>query len=67
MDIRNIVLTIDWDMFHDELEKAMFTTSDKADEVKKIIKKMKELCVAHEIDPNKFVNVHLNVKAHEFD
>ena len=65
MDIRNIALTIDTDSFYEELEKAMFTTADKADEVKKIIHEMKELCVDCEIDPNKFINVHFRVKAHE--
>ena len=65
MDIRNIALTIDTDSFYEELEKAMFTTADKADEVKKIIQQMQELGVEFEIDPNKFINVHFRVKAHE--
>ena len=74
MDIRSIDLTIDYGMFYDELRNAMTESKIFPREAKisyeeqtKIIKQLKELMVEHEMDPNKFINVHFRVKAHEFD
>ena len=67
MDIRSIDLTIDYDMFYDELENALSDAKVSYDERTKIIKQLKDNGVEFEMEPNKFINVHFRVKAHEFD
>ena len=54
-------------MFYDELENALSDAKVSYDERTKIIKQLKDNGVEFEMEPNKFINVHFRVKAHEFD
>ena len=67
MDIRSIDLTIDYDMFYEEVSNGLYEQKVPYEKVQKIIKSLRDEDVAVTMDPNKFINVHFRVKAHEFD
>ena len=67
MDIRSNDLTIDYDMFYEEVSSGLYEQKVPYEKVEKIIKSLRDEDVAVAMDPNKFINVHFRVKAHEFD